>query len=123
MATIQPQITIRYTSCDRVSETRRYLTLAGAQRYAHGRVGEHPELGGWYAVSGDGVGKVTVTGITLARLFPGPVEEAADHHCVACGCDIPAARDWCPACEELADFPIGELAVPDPDPDDDDVPF
>ena len=33
-------------------------------------IGRHPELGGHYAVSGDGVGKITCDGCTLAELFP-----------------------------------------------------
>jgi hypothetical protein len=64
-------IKVHYSSVDRFSQTRSFKTLEGARRYAMRWVGEHPEVGGWYAVSGDGMGKVTVTGdATLRDLFP-----------------------------------------------------
>lgn len=71
-----PKITVRYSSIDRFSETRHFKTLAGAQAYAQMRVGRHPEVGCGYAVCGDGVGKVTVSGASLSDLFP--CEGAAD---------------------------------------------
>lgn len=49
-------------------------TVKGAQKYAHERVGAHPEIGGWYAVSGDGVGKVQVVGIDINEVFPPRVD-------------------------------------------------
>ena len=51
----------------------------GRSKYAQERVGKHPDIAtGWgYAVSGDGIGKITVEGalgklrrVTLADLFP-----------------------------------------------------
>lgn len=65
------EIRVRYQSIDRFRKTAKFKTLKGAQRFAHDWVGEHPEIGSHYAVSGDGVGKITVTGATLAELFPG----------------------------------------------------
>ena len=64
------KITVRYSSIDRYSKTRKFKTLKGAQKFAHEWVGEHPELGWGYAVSFDGIGKITVEGVTLAELFP-----------------------------------------------------
>ena len=69
------QITVRYTSVDRFSETRKFKTLKGAQRFAQKWVGDHPDLGRWYAVSFDGIGKVVVSGCSLEDLFP---EESAE---------------------------------------------
>jgi len=69
-------IRVRYSSIDRYSESRRFKTLAGAQRYAQKFVGETPEISGAfsYAVSADGIGKITVSGATLAELFPSSAE-------------------------------------------------
>ena len=55
-------IRVHYSSIDRFSESRRFKTLTGAQKYAQKWVGPHPDQGGTYAVSFDGVGKVTVSG-------------------------------------------------------------
>lgn len=64
-------ITVRYSAIDGFSKSRSFKTLAAARRFAVGYVGEHPEIGSYYAVAGDGVGKVTVRGATLAELFGG----------------------------------------------------
>jgi hypothetical protein len=66
MATIR----VSYQSIDRFTQTKTYKTLKGAQRFAQHWVGAHPEIGTGYAVSGDGVGKITVIGATLHELFP-----------------------------------------------------
>lgn len=63
-------IKVSYRSVDRCSKTRRFKTLEGAQRFAQEWVGETPELGTSYAVSGDGIGTVTIEGATLQELFP-----------------------------------------------------
>lgn len=63
-------IAVIYTSIDRVRKRRKYKTLKGARKFAHHWVGETPEMGGWYAVSGDGWGKIEVEGATLRELFP-----------------------------------------------------
>lgn len=63
-------ITVRYNAIDGYSKTGRFKTLAGARRFAQQYVGEHPDMGSGYAVSFDGVGKVTVRGASLAALFP-----------------------------------------------------
>lgn len=69
-ASVRDTIIVRYSSIDHFSETRRFATLAGAQAYAHRRIGPHPDQGSGYAVSDDGVGKITVRGATLGTLFP-----------------------------------------------------
>jgi hypothetical protein len=63
-------IKVTYSSVDGFRETRSFKTLDRARVYAHHFVGETPETGRYYAVSGDGVGKVTVRGATLIDIFP-----------------------------------------------------
>lgn len=65
-------ITVRYSSIDRFRKSRKFKTLAGAQKFAQKMVGETPEISTNfdYAVSGDGVGKVTCDGCKLSELFP-----------------------------------------------------
>jgi hypothetical protein len=69
-------ITVTYTSVDRVRLVRTFKTLAKAQKFAIRSVGETPEIGSNYAVSGDGVGKIQVSGnvgdmpVGLSGLFP-----------------------------------------------------
>jgi hypothetical protein len=63
-------IKVYYQSVDHCRKTRSFKTLAGAQKFAQAWVGETPELGTFYAVSADGVGKVTVSGASLKALFP-----------------------------------------------------
>lgn len=69
-------ITINYRAVDGARDRRTFKTLTGAQKFAHKLVGAHPEIGSWYAVAGDGVGRVTCTGCTIAELFPLPVDHA-----------------------------------------------
>jgi hypothetical protein len=63
-------IIVRYYSCDGVRMARTFKTLAGARAFAHKMVGEHPEIGGMYAASGDGIGTVRCEGATMRDLFP-----------------------------------------------------
>jgi len=63
-------IRVRYESIDHFSKTRRFKTLKGAQKFAQHWVGETPEMGSFYAVSGDGIGKITCEGCRLLDLFP-----------------------------------------------------
>lgn len=63
-------IRVRYTSIDRWTSVKAYKTLSGARKFAQLWVGQHPEIGTTYAVSGDGIGKISVEGCTLADLFP-----------------------------------------------------
>ena len=64
------RIRVSYRSFDRFNQSRTFRTLAGAQRFAQKWVGECPEHGNHYAISGDGVGRVTVAGCALLDLFP-----------------------------------------------------
>jgi len=62
-------ITVRYSSVDGFSQTRRFKTLRGARAFAQKWVGPTPDVGGWYAVSFDGIGKIEVAGVTIKQLF------------------------------------------------------
>lgn len=80
-------ITLRFNSIDsRTTDRRTFKTLAGARKAAHARVGKHPE-GSWaYAISSDGIVRVTCEGCTLAELFPSdeaPKPEHSDFFVVA----------------------------------------
>ncbi len=63
-------ITVIYTSIDHCRTRRSFKTIEGARKFAQARVGEGPEIGLGYAVSGDGIGKIQVSGVTLTDLFP-----------------------------------------------------
>jgi hypothetical protein len=62
-------IRVRYNSLDRFSQSRTFKTLEGARRYAQKWVGAHPDHTAWYAVSNDGVGRVTAS-VPMTDLFP-----------------------------------------------------
>jgi len=62
-------IKVTYSTIDRFRRTKTFKTLAGARKFAQHWVGATPEIGSTYAVSGDGVGKVTVEGASLKDLF------------------------------------------------------
>ncbi len=66
----QTPIKVRYSSVDRHSETRVFDSIDAAREFAQYWVGRHPEMGGSYAISGDGIGKIEVRGTTLDILFP-----------------------------------------------------
>lgn len=74
------EITVRYSSLDRFSQKRKFKTLAGAQRFAAKWVGQTPDVSEafGYAVSMDGIGKVTWSGCTAAELFPKLSENTAE---------------------------------------------
>jgi hypothetical protein len=79
-------IKVWYSTIDRFTVMRRFKTLKGAQAFAQKWVGEHPEIGSHYAISGDGVGKITVDGATLADLFPEPPAPTVDSD--PCHCEV-----------------------------------
>lgn len=62
-------ITVRYSSIDGARKAKRTTDIAKARAFAVQWVGEHPDFGTSYAVSFDGVGKITVEGAALAELF------------------------------------------------------
>lgn len=72
------EIKITYRACDGYSKSKTFKTLASAQKYAQRQIGEHPEMGGTYAVSGDGIGTIRVQGATLREIFP-PAQQAKDN--------------------------------------------
>ena len=63
-------IIVRYSTVDGVDENKTFKHIGQARQYAHHWIGATPEVGRGYAVSGDGVGKITVDGATLKDLFP-----------------------------------------------------
>lgn len=56
------QITVRYQSIDGASKIKTFGTLAGVRRYVEKMIGKGAEFNssGMYAVSDDGIGKVTL---------------------------------------------------------------
>lgn len=93
-------IKVVYRSIDGYREGKRFVSVKGARSYAHKMVGEHPEIGSTYAVSGDGIGKVTVEGLSLAELFPSnePVSQARGYRSYEqmqgdCGIDDEGPRE------------------------------
>ena len=66
-------MTIKITrqSCDGFRDTRTFKTIEGARKFAVKYVGDHPEMGGDYAVSCDGIATIRVHGVTLRELFEG----------------------------------------------------
>ena len=73
-AVTKMDIKLTYRSIDRVSKSARFKTLESAQKFAARYVGETPEIGRGYAVSGDGIGKITWVGCTSDQLFPKTAE-------------------------------------------------
>lgn len=57
--TLPAVIKVSYSTLDRYYESRRFKTLKGARAYVAKRLGTSYDAGVAYAVSGDGVGKVT----------------------------------------------------------------
>lgn len=66
---MEQTIEIRYRACDGFSAVKKFKTLAGARRYAQKMVDTAVEFGPYYAVSFDGIGRITVTGIDIKKLF------------------------------------------------------
>lgn len=62
-------IKVRFETLDGIRKTKRFKTLAGARKAAQDWAGKDAEVGRWYAISTDGVVKVTVDGCTLVELF------------------------------------------------------
>lgn len=63
-------ITVSYSSIDGFNRSKRVATVAGARKFAQHWLGTAVEIGRGYAVSFDGVGRVTVQGASLDDLFP-----------------------------------------------------
>lgn len=56
--TLPAVITVRYSTIDHYRESRRFKTLAGAQKYARRKLGDTFDCGSFYAVDAYGVGKL-----------------------------------------------------------------
>lgn len=69
-------IVVTYSAVDGARKVKTCKTLTVAQTFAATMVGETPDIGRSYAMSWDGVGKVSVTGCTLSDLFPTETPEA-----------------------------------------------
>jgi hypothetical protein len=69
---IETAIIVHYRSVDGCAIEETFHSLSDARRFAHHWIGEHPEVGSGYAVSGDGVGTIRAWGVSLAALFPAP---------------------------------------------------
>jgi hypothetical protein len=63
------RIKIYRSSIDGCRSVRQFSTLAGARKYAIAQVGSQDCFGGHYAVSDDGVVKITWAGVTREDLF------------------------------------------------------
>ena len=63
------RIRVEYTAVDAARETKTFNDLDEARAFANGWIGKHPEIGSDYAVSGDGVGKITAN-VPMSDLFP-----------------------------------------------------
>jgi hypothetical protein len=70
-------ITVHLNTIDGVSKTRSFKSLAGARRFAQHHVGAAPEMSRGYAISGDGIAKVSCAGCGIAELFAvsGPTQD------------------------------------------------
>lgn len=67
-------IKVTYRAVDGARLSRSFKAVSGASRFAISYVGAHPEFGPGYAISGDGIGRVSVQGCSLAELFSGSAE-------------------------------------------------
>lgn len=94
------KIKVRYSAIDGFRKARSFETVEGARRFAVERVGEHPEIGSSYAISGDGIGKITVQGISLAALFGEPELVTESPPC-----------QWAPAPEPVDEIAEGTYGV------------
>lgn len=74
MNTSRPTITVVYSSIDHFSETKVCGTLEEARNFAQDWIGNRPEIGSSYAISGDGVGKIECYGCKITDLFPDVID-------------------------------------------------
>jgi hypothetical protein len=61
-------IKVYYSTIDGHSTAKSFHSLTEARAWAKYWVG-NPEIGSSYAISGDGIGKITCSGCTLYELF------------------------------------------------------
>jgi len=66
------QITVRYSAIDGAKQTKKFSNVNAARAFAVDRVGAGAEVSrSGYAVSNDGIGKITVEGISIQELMSG----------------------------------------------------
>lgn len=63
-------IRMYYSTIDGVNIHKACETIEEARSWAMTWVGEHPEIGSYYAISGDGIGKVMVDDCSIRDIFP-----------------------------------------------------
>ena len=68
------KITLRYESVDGFREAKKFTTLKGARAYAKRRIGNPFDIGSYYAVSADGIGRLEAEGASLAELLDGDAD-------------------------------------------------
>jgi hypothetical protein len=85
-------IKVFYSSIDGYRKTKLFKTLKGARKYAQERVGANPDMGSYYAVSFDGIGKIQCEGVPLAHLF-GELPKEPEEGSEAPGFDSPSRVD------------------------------
>ena len=73
MAQREFKYVFRFVTIDGCNETRRYLTLVGAQKWAQRMLGTHPDVSRTfnYAVSPYGDTKIVGLNFPVEDLFPG----------------------------------------------------
>ena len=73
-ASQETPITVTYEAIDGYHTSRPFKTLAGARKFATDYIGDSPEVyeGSSYAVSFDGIGRITCSGIPVYNLFFDP---------------------------------------------------
>lgn len=63
------EIVVNYCAVDGYSQSKKFKTLLGAQKFAQKWIGEDADVGSFYAVSTDGVGRITCSGCSIKDLF------------------------------------------------------
>ena len=87
-------IKLYFETLDGIRKTKSFKSLKGAQKATWGWVGKDAEIGSYYAVSADGVVKVTIMeGTTLAELFDNappvdPYPDGKDYYVVRIDGDL-----------------------------------
>ena len=83
------QITVEYMSVDGCHTLRRFDAIEDARAYALNWLGEGWEMGSNYAVSGDSVGTIELSGIPIDQLLPDNAEPRSGTICDECGGQYP----------------------------------
>jgi len=90
-------ITLKYLAVDGFRTEKTFSSLKEAQEFAVLWAGARCEVGRTYAITYDGVGRLTWTGVTAEELFPkedSPVVPKSQYDE-----EIEAQLDPCPRCE------------------------